>query len=560
MIRNILTLSISTFIYLALFQNCANPSTPTGGPRDTIPPLLLESAPKNKTINFKGNRIELIFDEYVKLDQVEQKLIITPTIASKYKTRFNKNKVSIIFEEDSPFKDNTTYTLNFQDAIKDINEANVWQNPRFVFATGDYLDSLFVFGNIKYLMTKEKAKKGIVSLYFSDDTLNVLTDKPPYFTNIDEDGVFIIENLPASTFDIFSIKDDNNNLLLDAKSEAYDFSVDPINVLNFKDSIKFYYQNLNINEIKMFSSQSIRGNYDISFNKYITDLNFNSSSDFDLYANFVDEHDKIRFYDIPTGYTFDSLNLNIVVTDSINNKLDTSFYISFEPYEGPRPDFSQSFLPENNSALKTNFRGLLTFNKPIYNNNYDSIFIMYDSTTIQFLDSSNFSYNKYKDQISIDLTLDKEKLPRNDSTGEVTNKFNFYMAKGSFISIEQDSSQMINRSYSFYDPADYGIIKGTINSSIESFTIELLDTRYNIIETIKNNSNYIFDKIKPGSYYIRVFFDSNNNGQWDPGNLMAKEKPEPVIFYYDKETNTKELNIKANWEMTDINIEYKPVD
>lgn len=559
MTRNLLILLSSILVYLLFFQNCANPSTPTGGPRDTIPPLLVESAPINKSINFKGNRIELIFDEYVKLDQVEQKLIITPTIESEYKTRFNKDRVTIIFEEDSPFKENTTYTLNFQDAIKDINESNVWKDPRFVFSTGDYLDSLYVYGNVNFLMTKEAAKEGIVSLYFIDDTLNVLTDKPPYFTNIDEEGKFIIENLPAATFNVYAIKDGNNNLILDANSEAYDFTINPVEVLYFKDSIKFQYQFLNINNIKIFSTQSIRGNYDISFNKYITDFNFNTSN-YELYPNFVDEHDKVRFYDKPISYPFDSLLVNIEATDSVNNKLDTSLYINFEPYEGPKPDLTQSFVPENNFELKSTLHGFLTFNKPIYKINYDSIFIMYDSVTYQYLDSSNLNYNKYKDQISIKTKLDKDKLPKNDSTGEVTNKFNLYIGKGSFVSIEQDSSKSINRSYSFYDPANYGIIKGNINSSVESFTIELLDTKYNVIDTIKNNSKYVFDKIKPGSYYIRVLFDVNNNSQWDPGSLLDKQKPEPVIFYYDKATDTRALSIKANWEMTDINIDYNPVD
>lgn len=561
MTRHLILLFILLIVSFSLLFQCANPTTPTGGPRDTIPPILVESAPLNKTTNFNGNRIEMIFNEYVKFEQAEEKLIITPTVQSDYKTRWNKERVTIIFEEEKPFKENTTYTFNFQDAIKDINENNEWEDPRFVFSTGDYLDSLMIKGRVKDLFTKEAAKEGIVSLYYSDDTLNVLEDKPIYFTKIDKEGYFSIENLPADTFEVYAIKDANNNLMLDAQNEAYDFLTDPVLTLNREeDSIFFFYQNLNINPIQLFSAQSIRGNFDLTFNKYITSYNIDDPPNLPLYHNFADDHSKIRIYDLPQPYEFDSLQINLQAFDSIGNQLDTLIYIKFDEYDGPSPQFSQSFKPDNNEAIKEKFSGRFEFNKPIYQINYDSIFFMYDSLDILPLDSSDIVFNQHKDVANIDIVLDRDNLPKNDSTGEVTNKIQFYIAKGSFISVELDSSQSVSRTYSFYDPANFGIIKGNIISDTNSFIIQLLNQQYEVIDTIKNNSNYIFDKVEPGSYYIRVLFDTNNNGQWDPGNLREKQKPEPVVFYYDPEANTRVLNIKANWEMTDINVEYNPVD
>ena len=559
MIKHIIVLVLVSLPIIYLLSNCANPSTPTGGPRDTLPPLLIESVPKNKSINFNGNRIEMIFDEYIKFEQAEEKLIITPSINSKFKTRWNKNRVTITFDEDKPFKENTTYTFNFQDAIKDINENNVWEDPRFVFSTGNYLDSLMIFGRVKELMTKEPAKEGIISLYYSDDTLNILEDKPPYFTNIDKEGYFSLENLPSDTFNVYAVNDQNNNLTLDAQSEAYDFLTEPIQTSLIEDSVFFFYQKLNINPIKIFSSQSIRGNFDVSFNKYITSYSIGNDRDITFYSNLVDDNTKLRIYNTPQGYSFDSLLININTHDSIGNVLDTAIYVKFTDYDGPISQFTSTFKPDNNKEIKPEFNGIYQFNKPIFSVNYDSLFFRFDSLNIVYLDSNNLEFNDHKDRIQINVNLSRDQLSKNDSTGEETNKFIFTSGRGSFISIEKDSSQSITKSYSFYDPANFGIIKGQIISQTNSFTIELLDERYNVIDTIKNKSNYIIDKIEPGNYFLRVLFDTNQNGQWDPGNLLEKEKPEPVIFYYDAETNTRILSIKANWELTDINVVY-PVD
>lgn len=560
MIKNLFLSIILSIILFSVFNNCANPTNPTGGPRDTLPPLLVESVPKNKSTNFNGNRIEMIFDEFIKFEQAEEKLIITPSVESEFKTRWNKNRVTIIFDEDRPFEENTTYTFNFQDAIKDVNESNEWEDPRFVFSTGDYLDSLIIKGRVNYLMTEEPAKEGIVSLYFYKDTLDVLQDKPIYFTNISKEGYFSIENLPSATFEIYAIKDENNNLILDAQNEAYDFLSNPINTLELKDSIYFQYQYLNISPINLFSAQSIRGNFDFSFNKYITEYNLIPSQKIRLHSNFVDEHDKIRVYEKPIKpYSFDSLLVNISVEDSIGNVLDTALYVNFDQYEGPRPDFTQKFIPNNNQEIKENFKGRFIFNKPILSVNYDSLYFLYDSTNVLKLDTTNIFFNERKDEAEINIKLSRNQLPK-DTTGQSINNISFFSGKGSFISVELDSSQTLSRNYSFYDPANFGIIKGNILSETNSFIIQLLDERYNVIYTIKNNSNYIFDMVEPANYFIRVLFDTNNNGEWDPGNLLEKEKPEPVIFYFDEEANTRKLSIKANWELTDINIRYDPVE
>src|SRR5690554_4638979 len=161
---------IAGFISLLHFS-CANEVHPTGGPRDTIPPYLIHSIPETQSLNYTKNIIFLEFNEFIKADKLNSQLLITPTVASKYKVKVGPKKIQIKFEDDRPFLENTTYTFNFQNSIKDLTEGNIWENPKIVFSTGNYIDSLYIKGRVVELMTAKPAKKYIVSIYSHSDTL-----------------------------------------------------------------------------------------------------------------------------------------------------------------------------------------------------------------------------------------------------------------------------------------------------------------------------------------------------------------------------------------------------
>src|SRR5688572_2342398 len=134
-------------LVLLFFERCAQQVPPTGGKRDSIPPNLVESNPLNKTLNFKGKKIELFFDEYVVVDNINQKLVITPESDNPYS--YKQNGMSVLLTFKNPFKDSTTFTLNFGDAIKDFAEKNPVKNLKIVFSTGNTLDSGRVYGTLK---------------------------------------------------------------------------------------------------------------------------------------------------------------------------------------------------------------------------------------------------------------------------------------------------------------------------------------------------------------------------------------------------------------------------
>lgn len=548
--RIFIALFFSLLIFF-LFNQCANTKNPTGGPRDTIPPSLIYSNPNNFSTNFKGNEIEFEFNEYIEVDQLTNNLIITPRVQSEFKSRYNKNRFSLEFEEDNPFSDSTTYILNFQETIKDINERNPWDSSKFVFSTGNYLDSLSISGTVKDLMTDNPAKEAVVTLYFVDDTLDVFTDKPPYFSNVDQEGVFSITNLKPAAYNIYAFNDENNNLTIDSDSEPYGFINQSIQLDSSINNVNIDLYPLNLNEIRLFTAQPIRNNFDISFNKSLDSYTLSpQDTTIKYFSNLVENKTKIRIYD--SNLNLDSIPTQLRVTDSIAQTLDTLLYVKFEESEAPKVDFSQSFKPDNNSGTSTDFSAEAKFNKPILLINYDSLFIKYDSITLQYLNANHISFNRRNDQVNINIKLWADSILYQEETAQ---PIQFYAGIGTFISVEQDSSQTIKRQYSLFDPTTVGIIKGTIQSEIDSFTIQLLDQQYKVLRSIENQHEYVFNNVQPGTYLIRVLFDENMNGSWDPGNIFNNQPPEPVVFFKNPDTEDK-IILKANWEMTDINIQY----
>ena len=119
-------------ILIAIIVGCASVSSPTGGIKDEIPPELLSAKPKDQSVNFKGKEITLFFSEWMKVEQLNQELIITPRTNIEYEHNLKKQEFTLTF--DKPLDDSTTYTLNFRKALKDITEGNLWENPRISFA------------------------------------------------------------------------------------------------------------------------------------------------------------------------------------------------------------------------------------------------------------------------------------------------------------------------------------------------------------------------------------------------------------------------------------------
>jgi hypothetical protein len=221
-LKNI-TLLIQVIVLFFIFGGCAKMGSMSGGYKDVEPPVVLNSKPENFSTNTNSQKIEILFDEYIVLKNVNQELIISPPLPEKPEVRI-KNK-SITIDLNNELRENTTYTLNFGKAIADNNESNPLTNYEFVFSTGPFLDSLSVNGTLVNSFNLQSSKDPfIIGLYDQFEDSVPIKSIPVYIGKTDEKGHFVINNIKSDTFKVFALKDMNNNLIFDLPTEEIGFA------------------------------------------------------------------------------------------------------------------------------------------------------------------------------------------------------------------------------------------------------------------------------------------------------------------------------------------------
>ena len=218
------TLVLAALITLAgLFApGCATIVPPLGGDKDTLAPILVRSSPANGTLNFDENRVVLTFDEYVDVENYQQNVIVSP-FPSSFPLVTRKLNTIVVRLRDS-LEQNQTYTINFGNSIRDINEGNVYTNFTYSFSTGDYIDSLQLRGNIRLAENGSIDTTLTVLLYQSSDDSAVLKTEPRYIAKTDGNGAFIFKNLPPDTFYVYALKSSGGSYQYRSKETLFAFA------------------------------------------------------------------------------------------------------------------------------------------------------------------------------------------------------------------------------------------------------------------------------------------------------------------------------------------------
>lgn len=238
MIKRILTaLVIAGALYsLTTFNSgCAQIGAPTGGPKDSLAPVLVRSAPALKTTSFTSNKITLHFNEYVEVADAQNNVLVSPLPKNNPSINYNLRTVTIRLRD--TLQPNTTYSINFGNAIKDVNEGNVFQNFTYVFSTGNTIDSAGLRGKLLLAETGLVDSTIAVVLYRNADDSAVQKRRPDYMARIKGDGIFTFTNLPEADFRIYALKDGDGNKFYNSKAELFAFNDDIISVRN-NDSSK----------------------------------------------------------------------------------------------------------------------------------------------------------------------------------------------------------------------------------------------------------------------------------------------------------------------------------
>jgi len=581
------------FIMLLLsvvYYECANRVPISGGPADTIPPKLIHSNPKMEITNFNNQVFEFIFNERITLDQIKQELIITPRIDFEYEIKYGKKSFLLVFEEN--FQENTTYTFNFRESIQDVTEGNPTKDNRFTFSTGSQIDSLSIDGYTIDLLKNDTLKEVTVGLYRVDDTVTIFNGKPYYFAESSDSGYYQLNNIRDGKYLLYAFKDNNDNLELNSQSEPFAFTEDTIDLKQNIQGLNLFLLNSDMRDFERQTALPSGRNFDINFNKFIESysvdaINFNKT----VLTTKVKEGKSIRVFN--TFQEVDSFKLKLNVVDTINQIIQDTVWVKFRPSKKTPDPFEFNVEPSANTGISESFEADIKFSKPVYRVNTDSVLFRYDTFPVATITKKEqILTNQHYDNLFIRFDLSKllvdsltqlsdslkaEQAKKDTATTEADKKItkvskkqaqeklsqakrkglHFYLGNGAFISPEYDTTEARSFAYEFRKPEDYAIIRGNVNTDYKAYFIQLLTPDFNLVDEIYSQSNtFTFEYIEPGDYRIRVLIDENENKRWDLGNVKKLEMPEPVYFYQDPSTNTPKITLRANWELTDINLEF----
>lgn len=522
------------FLFLALmvsaFLQCARRGAPSGGIKDVIPPKLIQAEPNNMSTNFKGNKIRLYFDEYIKLKDLEKQLIVSPPLkhAPIITPQGSPRKYVEIIIKDT-LRPNTTYTFNFGQSIVDNNEGNPSSYLTYVFSTGDYIDSLTVSGVVVDGFNKKADSFISVMLYELDSTYTdstIYRSPPNYITNtLDSTVIFHLKNLKEGQYALFALKDEANNNLFDQRTDKIAFIRDTVTLPT--DSI--YLLTL-FKEIPDYSISvpnfAAKNKIIFGYQGNVEDIQVTTLSTLpDSVRTLITKEpgkDTLNFWITP--FTADSL---VFTVSNEREKLMDTFSVKTRK------------VAADTLILQPSQRGALEFGEPFY---------IGANTPISRIDSSLITLWR-KDSTEVKHTVSLDSIGNKvDLHFEVEPNENYALdllpgAIGDFFGTQNDtlSFSMSTKSY-----ADFGNLRLTLEGKVTyPLIIQLTDekgiTKKELFAT--EPRIFEFNHIAPAKYQIRVIHDSNGNQKWDTGNYLKGFQPEKVSYY------PSVLEVRANWEM-----------
>ena len=513
---------------------CAKRGNPSGGPIDSIPPVLINASPKLNSINFDSDEIRLTFDEWVKLENIQDQLIISPPIdKSSYEiTPLSGVTKKVFLKFLDSLNPKTTYTINFGNSIQDNNENNPLTFFSYTFSTGETIDSLFIMGNIRDAFDQETDDYISLQLYRVDSLFKdsiIYSDKPTYVSNTLDSTNYKFQNLKEGKYLLIALKDLDNNYFFDPFYDKIGFMDSLIilprdSIIDLKlfkeetdlvwekpyfinsEKIGFgYYGRLDMDKIKIESNIPDSVNYVFTKEKDIDTLNLWLSKN-----------------------SFDSLNFSLIESDTI--KLTT---VKFDRKKDSLID-SLNLSPKTINIIHINESFKISSNIPVADVEDSLITVRdIDSLVIPFSTEINSQLNEVF--ISFDVSP--------------SDKYNIFIKPNAIKDIRGGINDSINYNVVSQTLEDYGnIFLDILGGNNSKYILQLLNANNEIIREYKNaysNSSYTFNYVIPGKYTFRLIEDLNSNDVWDTGNYIKRKQPEPVYYF------PGEIDVRANWDLNE---------
>ena len=532
-----------TFLLLLLITiGCAKRGSITGGLKDTIAPVLKASYPENFSKNFKGNEIKLVFDENIKLKNLNKQLIISPPMKYEPLILPTTPSKTITIKIKDTLQPNTTYSFNFGQSIADNNEGNPFNQFKYVFSTGNYIDSLSLRGKVKSAYDKEVESFVSVLLYEVNDTFTdsiVYNQTPKYVTNtLDSLKTFQLENLKAGKYLLVALKDYNSNNKYNPKTDKIGFIKELITIPNdtvyelelFKEKLPF----------KTFKPTQASGNrllmgFEGKLNngkdKPKTILK-NGTDDLTHIVTKFPKKDSLQIWFKPIKT--DSLRLAVA-----KDKYEANF--TFKIKDQKKDTLNLSAVQINDLKFRDRFT-------------------IESSTPLATVENSKISLlNKAK--IAVPFTTEYDDFNQKlyfDFKKEPSENYTIRILPGALTDFFEKSNDTLNFKLNTKPVEDYGNLTVVLaNAKQFPVIIELTNEKGDVLasEFTEEKTTINFNLIDPALYSLRAIYDANKNKEWDSGNYLEKLQAEEVIYF------SKEIDVRANWDVNqifDLSIPYLP--
>ena len=603
---------LGTMVVCFLLSACARMGNPDGGWYDETPPRVIKADPADKETNVKQRKISIYFNEFVQITNATEDVVVSPPQLEIPEIKAAGKK--IVVELKDSLKENTTYTVDFSDAITDNNENNPLGIFTYSFSTGDHIDTLEVSGYVIEAENLEPVKGILVGLYpATAETPDSIFRTQPFqrVARTDGNGRFTIKGIAPGSYRAFALQDVDNNYRFSQKSEKIAFNHDII-VPSFKPDVKqdtIWSDSLHIRSItpvdythflpddivlKTFTEvqtdryllkterkQANRIDFFFTYGHEqlpeIKGLNFNEQDAFLVECSL--NKDTISYWlrdSVLINQDTLSMQVSYYATDTtgvLQLQTDTLEALSKDPYEKRLKKMETELKEWKNKQEKEAKKGnavsaemparhlqakwnSISEGSPdqIITVTFDSPIVPPDTTKLHLYAKIDTTW--YEAPFTF---REREQVPR---TYELLTEW----MPGVEYSLETDSAAFRNIYGLVSEKHKSGFkVKSTDEFCSLSFTFEgmagkpviayLVDRSDNVVKKVDTEDGHaLFSYIKPGSYYVRILVDENRNGRWDTGNYDEDLQPESV-FYYPKEIECKEKwDITLSWAPEQTNI------
>ena len=533
--------------------HCAQESVPQGGAKDEKGPELKQASPPNKSLHFSGTKIRIQFNEFLKETGFAQTLI-SPPLDKRPDYHIEGRTLTITLK--SKLRDSTTYTINFADDIKDLNEGNTASNFTYVFSTGSYIDSQKIGGSVTMAKENMPADGIVVGIYPADSVDGILKSKPFYFAKTDKAGQFKIENMRAGKYWVYGLKDQNYNYIYDQPNELIAFSDTAVWLTDSTaPNVKLFLFEENKRGLRLEEVRTMQpGLLQIAYNKPVEtfklDWKGHSTDDF---AWIYSTNDTIKYWYSKYYAQKDTfyLTANDTLKDTV--RMELKFIPKDSVFYKKQYDLSivnqlvktkKDSLHNESSGLQELYKPLkIVFSRPIIEiNKSKAAQIFEDSSTKPITPdfkpdekSKEFALLEFEKKESSAYTLEIPDSMLRDVFGTWNKKLTYR-----FTTNGKSSYGNLRITLKTEHPEKYYIIK-LMNASGEIVQEFFLSGNDEKKVTVEN--------ILAGSYRFLVIEDTNKNGKWDTGDLKRKRQPEKTYTY--KATYT----LKGGWDL-DVEVKF----